>query len=112
MITNQKNTSLNIQNLKGKSFYIDTNVIYRALGLNSDNLKVRTHLFLSKFKEVGESLVISQSTYLEFIDTIDYYVSKIDNSLRPRVQSKVISEFISEDSIFHYYQFQSVVELL
>ena len=60
MMTNQKNTSLNIQNLKGKSFYIDTNVIYRALGLNSDNLKVRTHLFLSKFKEVGESLVISQ----------------------------------------------------
>ena len=103
MMTNQKNTSLNIQNLKGKSFYIDTNVIYRALGLNSDNLKVRTHLFLSKFKEVGESLVISQSTYLEFIDTIDYYIGKIDNSLRPRVQSKVISEFISEDSVFHYY---------
>lgn len=36
MMTNQKNTSLNVQNLKGKSFYIDTNVIYRALGLNSD----------------------------------------------------------------------------
>lgn len=103
MMTNQKNTSLNIQNLKGKSFYIDTNIIYRALGLNSDNLKTRAHLFLSKFKEVGEFLVISQSTYLEFIDTIDYYIGKIGNSLRPRVQSKVISEFISEDSIFHYY---------
>lgn len=103
MMTNQKNTSLNVQNLKGKSFYIDTNVIYRALGLNSDNLKTRAHLFLSKFKEIGEFLVISQSTYLEFIDTIDYYIGKIDNSLRPRVQSKVISEFISEDSIFHYY---------
>lgn len=103
MMTNQKNTSLNVQNLKGKSFYIDTNIIYRALGLNSDNLKTRAHLFLSKFKEVGEFLVISQSTYLEFIDTIDYYIGKIDNSLHPRVNSKVISEFISEDSIFHYY---------
>ena len=103
MMTNQKNTSLNVQNLKGKSFYIDTNVIYRALGLNSDNLKIRTHLFLSKFKEVGEFLVISQSTYLEFIDTIDHYIGKINNSLRPKVQSKVISEFISEDSIFQYY---------
>ena len=40
---------------------------------------------------------------MEFIDTIDYYIGKIDNSLRPRVQSKVISEFISEDSVFHYY---------
>ena len=47
--------------------------------------------------------MISQSTYLEFIDTIDYYIGKIDNSLRPKVQSRVISEFISEDSIFHYY---------
>lgn len=103
MMTNHKNTSLNVQNLKGKSFYIDTNIIYRALGLNSDNLKTRAHLFLSKFKEVGEFLVISQSTYLEFLDTIDYYIGKIDSSLHPRVNSKVISEFISEDSIFHYY---------
>lgn len=103
MMTNHKNTSLNVQNLKGKSFYIDTNIIYRALGLNSDNLKTRAHLFLSKFKEVGEFLVISHSTYLEFIDTIDYYIGKIDNSLRPRVNSKVISEFINEDSIYHYY---------
>lgn len=103
MMTNQKNTSINVQNLKGKSFYIDTNVVYRALGLNSDNLKARAHLFLSKFKEVGEYLYISHSTYLEFVDTIDYYVNKIDNSLRPKVQSKVISEFINEDSIFHYY---------
>ena len=103
MMTNHKNTSLNIQNLKGKSFYIDTNIIYRALGLNSDNLKTRAHLFLSKFKEVGEFLVVSQSTYLEFIDTIDYYIGKIDSSLHPRVNSKVIYEFISEDSIFHYY---------
>lgn len=103
MMTNHKNTSLNIQNLKGKSFYIDTNIIYRALGLNSDNLKTRAHLFLSKFKEVGESLVISQSTYLEFLDTIDYYIGKINNSIHPRVNSKVITEFISEDSIFHYY---------
>ena len=101
MMTNHKNTSLNIQNLKGKSFYIDTNIIYRALGLNSENLKTRAHLFLSKFKEVGESLVISQSTYLEFLDTIDYYIGKINNSIHPRVNSKVISEFISEDSIFH-----------
>ena len=80
MMTNQKNTSINVQNLKGKSFYIDTNVVYRALGLNSDNLKARAHLFLSKFKEVGEYLYISHSTYLEFVDTIDYYVNKIDNS--------------------------------
>lgn len=103
MMTNRKNTSLNVQNLKNKSFYIDTNILYRAIGLNGDNLKTRANLFLSKFKEVGERLVISQSTYIEFVDTIDYYIGKIDDAQRPKVRSQVISEFISEDSIFLYY---------
>lgn len=103
MMTNQKNTSLNVQNLKNKSFYIDTNIIYRAIGLNGDNLKTRAHLFLSKFKEVGEKIVISQSTYVEFVDTIDYYIGKINKTLQPKVRSQVISEFINEDSVFLYY---------
>ena len=103
MMTNRKNTSLSIQNLKNKSFYIDTNIIYRAIGLNGENLKTRADLFLSKFKEVGERIVISQSTYIEFVDSIDYYIGKIDDIQRPKVRSQVISEFISEDSIFQYY---------
>ena len=103
MMTNQKNTSLNVQNLKNKSFFIDTNIIYRAIGLNGENLKTRADLFLSKFKEVGERIVISQSTYIEFVDTIDYYIDKIDEAQRPKVRSQVISEFINEDSVFLYY---------
>jgi hypothetical protein len=103
MMTNKKNTSLNVQNLKYKSFYIDTNIIYRAIGLNGDNYKTRADLFLSKFKDVGEKLVISQSTYIEFLDTIDYYIDKIEQSQRPKVRSQVISEFINEDSIFLFY---------
>lgn len=103
MMTNKKNTSLNTQNLKNKSFYIDTNILYRAIGLNGDNLKTRAELFLSKFKEVGEKLVISQSTYVEFVDSIDYYIDKIDDSMRPRINSNVLQEFIDEDSVFLYY---------
>ena len=104
MMTNKKNTSVNVQSLKNKLFYIDTNIIYRAIGLNGENLKIRANLFLSKFKDVGEKLVISQSTYLEFVDTIDYYITKIDKAQRPRVQSKVLSDFISEETILLYYQ--------
>lgn len=103
MMTNKKNTSLNTQNLKNKSFYIDTNILYRALGLNGDNLKIRAELFLSKFKEVGEKLVISQSTYVEFVDSIDYYMDKIDDIMRPRVNTTVLQEFIDEDSVYLYY---------
>lgn len=103
MMTNKKNTSLNTQNLKNKAFYIDTNILYRAIGLNGDNLKKQSNLFLSKFKEVGESLVISQSTYVEFVDSVDYYIDKINNNLRPRINSKVLQDFIDEDSVYLYY---------
>ena len=103
MMTNKKNTSLNTQNLKNKSFYIDTNILYRAIGLNGDGLKTRAHLFLSKFREVGEKLVVSQSTYVEFTDSVDYYISKIDKSQRPRVNTNVLKEFIDEDSVYLYY---------
>ena len=103
MMTNRKNTSLNTQNLKNKSFYIDTNILYRAIGLNGDGLKTRAHLFLSKFKEVGEKLVLSQSTYVEFTDSVDYYIGKIDKSQRPRVNSNVLKEFLDEDSVFLFY---------
>lgn len=103
MMTNKKNTSLNTRNLKNKSFYIDTNILYRAIGLNGESLKTRALLFLSKFKEVGEKLVISQSTYLEFVDSIDYYISKIDKSQRPSVNTGVLMEFINEDSIYLFY---------
>lgn len=103
MMTNKKNTSLNTQNLKNKSFYIDTNIIYRAIGLNGDGFKTRAHLFLSKFKEVGEKLVVSQSTYVEFVDSVDYYIEKIENSQNPRVNTKVLMQFIDENSVFLYY---------
>lgn len=103
MMTNKKNTSLNTQNLKNKAFYIDTNILYRAIGLNGDNLKTRAELFLSKFKEVGEKLFISQSTYVEFVDSIDYYIDKIDDFMRPSINSNLLQEFIEEDSVFLYY---------
>lgn len=103
MMTNKKNTSLNTQNLKNKFFYIDTNILYRAIGLNGESLKTRANLFLAKFKEVGEKLVISQSTYVEFITSVDYYIDRIDRAQRPRVRPEVISEFINEDNVFLYY---------
>ena len=103
MMTNRKNTSLNTQNLKNKSFYIDTNILYRAIGLNGDGLKTRAHLFLSKFKEVGEKLVLSQSTYVEFTDSVDYYIGKIDKSQRPRLNTNVLKEFLDEDSVYLFY---------
>lgn len=47
MMTNKKNTTLEFNNLKNKNLYLDTNIIFRAIGLNGEDRKIRTQSFLS-----------------------------------------------------------------
>ena len=103
IMTNSKNTEFSLDNLKYKNFYLDTNIIYRALGLNGQELKERTLLFLSKFKDVKENLLISYSTDQEFKDTIDYYIGKLTKFENPRIRSKILYEFLDTDSIYQFY---------
>lgn len=103
IMTNSKNTEFSLDNLKYKNFYLDTNIIYRALGLNGQELKERTLLFLSKFKNVKENLLISYSTDHEFKDTIDYYIGKLTKFENPRIRSKILYEFLDPDSIYQFY---------
>lgn len=108
IMTNSRNTEFSLDNLKNKNFYLDTNIIYRALGLNGQELKERTLLFLSKFKDVNENLLISYSTDHEFKDTIDYYIGKLTKYENPRIRSKVIYEFLDPDSIYQFYHQWSI----
>ena len=108
IMTNSKNTEFSLDNLKYKNFYLDTNIIYRALGLNGQELKERTLLFVSKFKDVKENLLISYSTDHEFKDTIDYYIGKLTKYENPRIQSKIIYEFLDPDSIYQFYHQWSI----
>lgn len=108
IMTNSKNTEFSLDNLKYKNFYLDTNIIYRALGLNGQELKERTLLFLSKFKDVKENLLISYSTDHEFKDTIDYYIGKLTKYENPRIRSKIIYEFLDPDSIYQFYHQWSI----
>lgn len=103
MLTNSKNTNFQLQNLKNKNFYLDTNILYRAIGLNGEELKTRTLLFLSKFNSVQENLYISRSTKKEFEDTISFYIDKLDRKKGYKLNSKVILQYISKDSVLHAY---------
>lgn len=103
MLTNSKNTNFHFQNLKNKNFYLDTNILYRAIGLNGEELKTRTLLFLSKFNSVQENLYISRSTKKEFEDTISFYIDKLGRKKGYKLNSKVILQYISKDSVLHAY---------
>lgn len=78
MISNNGNgTHIHLNNLKNKTFYLDTNIIFRALGINGVNRQNRTVTFLTKFTEAKTSLFISKFTEQEFKSTISFYIDKL-----------------------------------
>ena len=106
MITNDnKNNSIQLNDLRNKIFYLDTNIIYRALGINGENRKNRAETFLGRFKDAKEKMVISKSTEQEFKEGIKGHIDKIKRYSSPRISSKVFQDFNiwhSQD-IYNFY---------
>ena len=97
------NSAISIQSLRNKHIYLDTNVIYRALGINGSSRETLTKTFLRKFNEVGEKLYISKYTESEFKDSIKFHVDNIEKFNTPRVSSEVYIEASVNDEIYNYY---------
>lgn len=107
MISNNGNgTHLQLNNLKNKIFYLDTNVIFRALGINGENRQNRTTTFLKKFTETNTQLVISKFSETEFKDTIAFYIDKLNKKplVRP-INPAIFKEkyFKSLSDIYDFY---------
>lgn len=103
LITNNSENSLHLNSLKNKTFYLDTNVIFRALGINGENRQKRTLSFLTKFNEAGETLVISRFSETEFKATVKYYISQIAKHNSPRINPRVFTEFKAQSDFFDFY---------
>lgn len=97
------NSTISIQSLRNKQIYLDTNVIYRALGINGSSRESLTRTFLQKFNEVGEKLYISKYTETEFKDSIKFHIDNIEKFNTPRVSSKVYLETSINEEIYNYY---------
>lgn len=63
--------------IRKRKVYLDTNVIFRALGINGASRKRVIIAFLDKCKQAKIKLVISTHTKREFRDTISHYISEI-----------------------------------
>lgn len=104
MLTNKNGaSSIHLDNLKYKSFYLDTNIIYRALGINGEDRQKRSKTFLKKFTDTGEKLIISKSTDNEFKDGLKGHIDKIERYNSPRIKSGVYQEVNVQKDIFNYY---------
>lgn len=107
MISNNSGaTHIHLNNLKNKTFYLDTNVIFRALGINGLNRQNRTNTFLRKFLEANTQLVISKFSETEFKDTITFYLDKLKRTpLNRRINPEIFQEkyFKSLSDVYDFY---------
>lgn len=103
LITNKKGDSFRLDSLKNKNFFLDTNIIFRAIGINGEDRQKRTITFLEKFKEANENLFISKFTEEEINKTLEYYLNEIQKNNTPRVQSNIFIEYSRINDFISFY---------
>ena len=103
MLTANKSSHFSLDCLKNKTFYLDTNILYRAIGINGEDRKKRTLLFLSKFKSLNNKVKLTKCTLEEFENSLSSYIKKLRKSETPAIHSSVYSEYVTMDDIWRYY---------
>lgn len=103
MITNKKDSGISLANLRKKKFYLDTNIIYRAIGINGEDRKKRTHQFLNKLLSFDSEFYITRQSDIEFEESINIYIKKLRKADSPAISSKVYTEYVTYDDIWRYY---------
>lgn len=81
VMTVGKSTRNYNQVFNNKIFYLDTNVIFRLMGLNHENRRKIIHAFIDKCKEVKITIQVTNFTRKELEDTIKHHVANLRNVL-------------------------------
>lgn len=103
LLTSKKDSNLKLDSLKHKTFFLDTNILYRAVGINGEDRKLRTLSFLRKLKESDDEIKISIVTWEEYEGSLKSYIKRLRRSETPAVRSKVYTEYVTYDDIYRYY---------
>lgn len=103
LLTSKKDSNLKLESLKHKTFYLDTNILYRAIGINGEDRRLRTISFFRKLKESEDEIKISRVTWEEFEGSLKSYVKRLRRSETPAIRSNVYTEYITYDDLFRFY---------
>lgn len=102
LVNGDKPNKLLVNSIRKREIYLDTNIIFRALGINGSIRKQTVISFLNKCKQAKLKLVISYNTKKEFLDTVDYYINQIRLYPSGNVY-KGAYEQLSDYTLFSYY---------
>ena len=89
--------------LKNKIFYLDTNVLYRAIGLNGVERKELTLIFLERCKNFGIKFKVFRETDEEFQETIEYHSQKFVNTKTNIYIHRDIYKDYSSDELYQFF---------
>ena len=89
--------------IRKREVYLDTNVIFRALGINGPIRQKTVKAFLYKCKQARLKLIISHNTKKEFFDTIDYYLNEIRRYPRGNIYTGAYEQ-LSDYTLFSHYE--------
>ena len=104
IITNHyDSSSVFLNSIKNKEFFLDNNVLYRAIGLNGENRQNRILSFLKKCYKSGQKFKISCYSDKEFKETIKYYVKKLQQVPFKKINYSLFSKYTIDPSIYEYY---------
>lgn len=68
--------------LQGKTFYLDTNILFRMMGLNNEQRKETILRFINKCKESRIKLRITSFTKTETLNSIQYHVGLVKRTMQ------------------------------
>lgn len=82
MMTVKKDSGYIKSLISGKSFYLDTSILFRLLGFNNDDRQQSIQKFISRCESTGVELKMTTFTHREFFATLDNHVNRLTNLLR------------------------------
>ena len=88
--------------IRNRVIYLDTNVIFRALGINGEARKKVIHAFLKKCQQAKVKLVILSQTKKEFFETTNIYVANIEKFPRGVVNPEAY-EYFADYNLYEFY---------
>jgi len=92
-----------LKSIRNKIFYLDNNVLYRAIGLNGENRQKRITTFLEKCISAGQEFKISIYTEKEFKETIKHHIKNLQKVPFKKINHKLFSKYSLNPSIYEYY---------
>jgi hypothetical protein len=104
-----KNLINNIEYLN-KNFYLDTNILYRVLGINGYDRMNKTKVFINKCIESGQDLFITDATLKEFQESINYNCGLLD-MYSPNANLETYDTIGNDEMTRHYFELKKKLNI-